>query len=198
MSGRHGVYRSLQWLYPTRFRLSYGADLSQAFDDLAADRGHAAAWRRTALDLIITVPRYRLESVMTPSQSNTTLTLGLVALVAGGVLSVLIGLYPGIVLIGVAVVLGITQRTRLARSIRTPDTNRRRRRLVTAGALAGVSVLSIATYSYDLSDDKISTASLLLLSSIGSAAMIGTLVYLLIGLLTPKTGHRSPGVANAG
>ena len=42
----------------------YGDDLVQQFADLVADRRARAAWARTGVDLIVTVPRYRLESIM--------------------------------------------------------------------------------------------------------------------------------------
>lgn len=84
MPASHPIYRSLVRLYPRDFRLSYGADLEQHFADLVTDRGARAAWARTGVDLIVTIPRYRLENIMTEQHSSTTvhLTITLLAAVA--------------------------------------------------------------------------------------------------------------------
>ncbi len=101
----------------------------QHFADLVTDRGARAAWTRTGVDLIVTIPRYRLENIMTEQHSATILHLAITLLAAGGVLSLLTGLGPGLALLLAAVVLAVSQRSTLAHAIRTPDTNRRRRRL---------------------------------------------------------------------
>ena len=72
---------------------------------------------------------------MTEQHSATTLGIAIALLATAGLLSVPIGFYPGIVLLPVAGALAVAQRSTLARSIRTPDSNRRRRRLTIAGAL---------------------------------------------------------------
>ena len=43
------------------------------------------------------------------------------------------------------------------------------------------------TYGWDLSDDEISTASLLAHSFVGTTAMIATVILLIAGLLTPRS-----------
>ena len=92
-------YRSLLRLYPRDFRTEYGDDLVQNFADLITDRGTRATWTRTTTDLIITVPRYRLESIMSEEASTTTLYLSIGILTLGGVASLLIGFYPGLLLL---------------------------------------------------------------------------------------------------
>jgi len=179
-------------LYPRSFRGHYGDDLVQHFADLVADRGPRTAWTRTGLDLIVTLPRYRLESVMSEQSSATVLTSTICLLAAGGVLSVLIGIYPGLVLLVAAAVLAVAQRSTLARAVRTPDANRRRRRLAIAGVLAVVFVGAIVSYVLDLRDQSISTASLLIHNAIGVPAMVGAAAFLLVGLLTPRTSPRPP------
>ncbi len=188
----HRVYRSLVRLYPREFRQGYGEDLVQHFADIVTDRGTRAAWTRTSIDLIVTIPRYRLESIMTEQHSATTLHLAITLLAAGGVLSVLTGLYPGLVLLLAAIVLAVAQRGTLARSIRTPDTNRRRRRLGTAAILALIFAASYIAFLYLVGDTW--TIRETLLTAIGTLAMIASPIYLIAGLLTPKSDRR-PGLA---
>ena len=180
-------YRSLLRLYPRDFRTDYGDDLVQHFSDLVADHGTRAAWTRTTTDLIITVPRYRLESIMSEKTSTATLSLIIGILTLGGVASLLIGFYPGLLLLAAALALAIAQRSALARAIRTPDSDRRRRRLVIAGILGTICALSILSYMRDLDDESISGLSLMLHNAVGVPAMFGAIGFLIAGLLTPRT-----------
>lgn len=195
MSAPHRVYRSLLRLYPKSFRGHYGDDLVQQFSDLVADRGVRAAWGRTGIDLIVTVPRYRLESIMNEQHSATILYLGIALLAVGGVLSVLIGLYPGLVLLVAALLLAVAQRSTLGRAIRTPDSNRRRRRLVVAATLALVCAASLVSYGRAISDGDVSGVSLIAHNAIGVPSMVGAIVFLIAGLLTargPHSRHATP------
>jgi hypothetical protein len=186
----HRVYRSLVRLYPRSFRLEYGDDLVQHFGDLAADRGRRAAWTRTGVDLIVTLPRYRLERVMTEQRSATTINVAIAVLAAGGVMSVLTGASPGVVLILMAIVLGVAQRGTLARALRTPDSNRRRRRLGTAAILGVVFLATMGSYLRAIGDEHVSGTSLLLHNAIGVPAMVGATVFLIVGLLTPRAPEK--------
>jgi len=186
MSARHPVYRSLLRLYPRDFRTHYGEDLVQHFGDLVANMGAPVAWSRTGVDLLVTVPRYRLETIMNERTSATARAITLTLLAASGVLSWLTGFGPGIALLVVAVVLAVAQRSALARSIRTPDANRRRRRLRTAAVLATICAASIVSYLNAVSDPDVSGTSLVVHNAVGVPTMIGAVVYLIIGLLTPK------------
>jgi ABC-type Na+ efflux pump permease subunit len=185
VSGSHSVYRSLLRLYPRSFRGHYGDDLVQQFADLVADRGVRAAWARTGVDLIVTVPRYRLESIMNDQHSATTLNVGIALLAAGGVLGVLTDLYPGLVLLVAALALAVAQRNTLARAIRTADSNRRRRRLRIAAVLALVCVASFVAYYRLIGDEW--TARETVLTAIGTFAMVGAIIFLIVGLLTPRS-----------
>ena len=182
------VYRSLLRLYPHSFRSEYGDDLVQHFDDLSNDRGLRAAWARTAMDLIVTVPRYRLENLMSENLSATAISVSIWVLVAAGVVGTfLVDLFPGVVLLVAAGFLAISQRSALARSLRTPDSSRRRQRLRTAAVLGAVFVLSVVSYGLDLGDDEISGLSLVLHNAIGAPAMLGALGFLVAGLCTPRS-----------
>jgi hypothetical protein len=190
MSAPHTLYRSLLRLYPSSFRGHYGDDLVQHFADLVTDRGARAAWTRTGVDLLVTVPRYRLESMMNQQHSATSLNVAITLLAAGGVLSLLTGEYPGMVLLAAALALGVAQRSTLARAIRTPDSNRRRRRLGTAGVLT---VVFLASYVilFNPSKDRWAGGEQMLIA-IGVSAMVGAIVFLVVGLLTPRTPRSRP------
>lgn len=185
MPSRHPVYRSLVRLYPREFRLGYGDDLVQHFADLVTDRGARAAWTRTGIDLIVTIPRYRLERIMTEQHSATTLNVVLTLLATGGVVGVLTGFYPGIVLFAAAAALAVAQRSTLARAIRTPDSNRRRRRLGIAAVLGVIFVSSYVAFYVLIGDSW--TIRETLLALVGVPAMFGGIVFFIAGLLTPRT-----------
>lgn len=182
MPSAHPVYRSLVRLYPREFRLGYGDDLVQHFADLVTDRGARAAWTRTGIDLIVTIPRYRLERIMNEQHSATTLNVVLTLLATGGVVGLLTGFYPGVVLFAAAAALAVAQRSTLARAIRTPDSNRRRRRLGTAAVLAPVFLASNVVFF----KDRWAGGEQMLIA-IGTFAMVGAIVFLIAGLLTPRT-----------
>ena len=187
MSVHCRIYESLLWLYPRDFRRQYRADLVQNFNDLLDDHGVRATWSRTSIDLIVTVPRYRLESIMSEQKSAATINIALVILSVGGMLALTTGIYPITAVFWIAAIaLAIVQRGALARAIRTPNTNRRRKRLRIAAALTIVFVSALVSYFVDLNDEEISTASLLIHNAIGNTALIGALVYLISGLLTPR------------
>ena len=77
------VYRSLLRLYPSEFRHEFGIDLALHFDDLVASLGTGRAWRRTAIDLTVTIPRYRLEHHMSEQHAASTTVLLVGACAAG-------------------------------------------------------------------------------------------------------------------
>ncbi len=181
----HPVYRSLLHLYPPTFRSHYGNDLIQNFEDLVADRGIRKAWTRGLIDLAVTIPRYRLERIMSDRNSATTISIAITLLVIGAAGSVLTGIYPGVLFILGPVVLAIAQRSTLSRAIRTPDSDRRRRRLTTAAVLALVSVVTYTIYLQVIGDHW--TLRETILVSIGTPAMIGAPIFFIMGLLTPRT-----------
>ena len=181
---RHGVYRACINLYPSTFRHQYREDLVQLFDDLIVDRGLRRACLRTGLDLVITVPNYRLERVMSQQRSATTFVV-IISLIAGaGVMSLLTGVYPGLALLAAAAVLTLAQRSTLAKALRTPVAGLRRRRLMISAVLAGVSVVCLGVYYMVIGDRW--TPRETVLAGVGTLAMIGAPLFLLLGLLTPK------------
>lgn len=187
MSAHCRIYESMLWLYPREFRREYRADLVQNFADLLVDRGIRTAWARTSVDLIVTVPRYRLESIMSEQKSVTTINITLAVLVAGAMLTLTTGFYPITpVLLIMALVVAFVQRGTLARAIRTPSTNRRRNRFVTSAVFAVIFIIAWLSFLNAVGDDEISTASLLIHNAVGVSAMIGAILYFIVGLLTPR------------
>ena len=59
---------------------------------------------------------------------------------------------PGLALLVAALVLGVAQRSAIARAIRTPGGSSRRRRLTMAAVFAAVFAASIVSYAVDLGD----------------------------------------------
>jgi hypothetical protein len=185
----HPLYRSLVRLYPGAFRREYGDDLVAHYADLVADRGARAARTRTALDLAITIPRYHLEYVMTEQHSTAILGVVIGLFAAGGVASIMTDVGPGAILFVIAALLAVTQRSALARAIRVPDSNLRRRRLWSAAILGATFV--VASVIYILTVGATWSTSDTLLAIIGNAALLGAIGYLIAGLLTPRTpDHR--------
>jgi hypothetical protein len=187
-------------LYPSEFRHEFGVDLALHFDDLVADMGAPSAWRRTVVDLTVTIPRYRLEHHMSAQQAASTTGLLVGGCALGSAFSILIGVYPvAPVLLVIGTWLFLSRRGALAAAIRVPDSHRRRRRFRIAGALALIFVVAVCSYVLDLRDDKISTASLLTLNAVGTSAMVGAIVFAILGALTRPTStddrHRPPTIA---
>jgi hypothetical protein len=178
------VYRACINLYPPTFRRHYREDLVQHFDDLVVDRGLGGACVRTGLDLVITVPNYRLERIMSQQRSATTLVVIISLVAAAGVISLLTGVYPGLALLGAATVLAVAQRSTLAKALRTPVAGLRRRRLRISAVLAVVFVVCSGVYAMVIGDTW--TPRETILAGVGTLAMIGAPLFLVVGLLTPK------------
>ncbi len=188
----HGVYRTLTLLYPRAFRERYRDDLTQAHDDLVSDLGPARAWGRSGLDLVVTVPRYRLETIMSNSSTNNAMQVVVGALVVLAACMVpAIGVAPALIPLALAAIIAISQRTNLAASLQTPDSNRRRRRLITSAALAVLSVLIVVVFIADIGTDDEWGDRVFVYNLAFSATAVAAVIYLIVGLLTKKSpaGH---------
>lgn len=181
------IYRTLIHLYPKSFTSHYADDLVQHFGDLVTRDGATRAWGRTTIDLLLTVPLYRLETVMNPRHANTGLQLSIAGLTVAGVVSILIGIYPGAALLAIAVVVAVAQRSRLGRSVRTPDPDRRRRLLRIAAILAFACVAGTIGMFLELSDSESwNGGKLVLYNLFFFATAIGAISYLFAGVRTPR------------
>lgn len=180
------VYRTLLMLYPRDFRDRYTDNLVQTFTDLSGELGARRAWRRVTLDLVVTVPRYRLETLMEEERSSTILTVAITVMAAAGITSVLVGLYPGVVLVLLAGVVGISQRSKLARSIDVVNGTRlRRKRLRTAVVLAAslpvIYLVSLPILGDDWGTDAVVAFNLWV------GVLIAAVCYFIVGISTPKS-----------
>jgi hypothetical protein len=180
------LYRSLLLLYPRDFRDRYADDLVQTLTDLSGELGPRRAWRRVMLDLVVTVPRYRLETLMNDERSSTLLTVAITVMAVAGITSVFVGLYPGVVLVPLAGVVAITQRSKLARSIDAVDGTRlRRKRLRTAAALAA-SLPVIYLVSLPILGDQWGTDAVVAFG-LWVGVLIAAVCYVIAGISTPKS-----------
>ena len=128
---------------------------------------------------------------MSPRSSSRALFFGPAALVATGAVSVLTGFVPiaGAILLLVGVGLLAARGSNIAQSLRTPasDRNVRRRRLLISAACAVLFGASVIGYMIAIGDDHIGDGALLAYNAVGVPSMIGTLVFLIAGLLAPRS-----------
>ena len=179
------TYRLLLALYPRDFRDRYADDLVQALADLSGDLGARRAWQRVALDVAVTAPRYRMETLMNERHQPAVLTAGIVVLAALGILSVPLGLAPGLALLPIAVVLGLSQRSKLAQSLDThggTDLRRRRLRIATilTALLPIVYLVSLPILGDDWGGDAIVAFGLWF------AVLITAAYFFIAGFNTPR------------
>ena len=189
------LYRALTLLYPKDFRDQYRDDLVQYHTELVNDRGAGAAWARTSLDLLVTIPRYRLGTIMNPKHSTTALNVTIGALAFAGVASVFVGIYPGVALLGIAAVIAFTERSTIAQALRTPNSSLRRRRLTIAATLTALTIAIYIGAMADLTNDENWGRKAMIYIFTDTAIAIGAVVYFAMGLLTPKS--ISTGVATS-
>ncbi len=178
-------------LYPRDFRDRYGDDLVQTLTDLSRELGPRRAWRRATLDLVVTVPRYRMETLMKEEHRSTFLTFAITLMACAGIVFLLVdggpwGLFVSAVLWAVAAVVAITQRSKLARSMDSVDGTRlRRRRLITAAALALLLPVMYVASLYILGDHWGTDA--IVAFSLWFVVLIAAVCYFIAGITTPKS-----------
>ena len=180
------VYRSLLLLYPRDFRDRYTDDLVQTLTDLSGELGPRRAWCRVALDLVVTVPRYRLETLMSDKRSSTLLTVAITVMAVAGIMSVFVGLYPGVVLVPLAVIVAITQRSKLARSIDAVDGTRLRRKRLRTAAVLAASLPVIYLVSLPILGDQWGTDAVVAFG-LWVGVLIAAVCYAIAGISTPKS-----------
>jgi uncharacterized membrane protein YiaA len=187
MDAGTSIYRTLVRLYPGEFRRHFGDDLVQHFIDLVERDGPASAWRCTLIDLAVTLPRYRLEAIMSPRRSTASLIAIVTVLAVGAVATFATGFYPlAFLLLLVAGAVAVAERSHLARSLR-PATNDDRHRLwARSSALALVAVATLVIGIVDLGDEEHwPVGRVMAYNVVFFGAGIAAVAYLLVGLRRP-------------
>lgn len=111
------MYAALLLLYPSDLRAAHGAEMIQVLDDLVRERGRTV-WARVALDLAVSVPRTRLESLMHRTPGTSTVTVTILAIGAVASVAALLMFGPaGLPVPLTAIVLMLSQRSPLARAL---------------------------------------------------------------------------------
>ena len=180
------VYKNLLRLYPRNFRDHYGDDLLQIHTDLSAELGPRRAWRRVTLDLIVTVPRYRMATLMKEQPTSTVLTAAIVVMACIGIISPFAGLYPGALLLPLAALVAVTQRSKLARSMDATDCDRLRRKRLKASAMLAASLPVIYLVSLPILGDDWGTDAVVAFG-VWCAVLIAAACYFVAGISTPKS-----------
>lgn len=180
------AYRSLLVLYPRDFRDRYSDDLVQTLTDLSADLGPRRAWRRVTLDLIVTVPRYRMERLMKEQHSSTVLIVATTGMACAGIISLFVGLRIGVLLVPLAAVVAITQRGRLARSMDAVDASRLRHKRLRIAAVLAVSLPVIYLVSLPILGDHWGTDAIVAFG-LWTAVLIAAVSYFVSGITTPRS-----------
>lgn len=192
MAAGTSIYRALVRLYPQNFRDHYADDLVLHFEDLARRDGANRAWRRIAVDLLVTVPRYRMETIMKPHHSAWGVALLVAVFAVAGVLGYFAGFAPAVLFVVVSIAIAVAERGRLASSLHPPTTSRRRRLLVASGLLllAGLATLFIGFTDLG-DDDQWPTDRLLLYNAVFFILLAAALVCGALGLLAVRSKQSS-------
>ena len=183
------VYRYLLLLYPRDFRDRYGDDLVQTLTGLSGELGPRRAWRRVTLDLVVTVPRYRMETLMKEKHSSTVLTAAITVMACAGIISLFVGLYPGVLLLPLAAVVAITQRGKLARSMDAVDGTRNRRKRLTIAAVLAALLPVMYAISLPILGDEWGTDAVVAFG-LWFAVLIAAVCSFIAGITTPKSAPR--------
>ncbi len=123
---------------------------------------------------------------MKEQHRSTVLTAVIVVMACAGITSVFVGLYPGVALFPLAVLVAITQRSKLARSMDVTDGGRLRRKRLKASALLAASLPVIYLVSLPILGDDWGTDAVVAFS-VWFAVLITAACYFVAGISTPKS-----------
>lgn len=199
MTSDQRLYATLVRLYPRRFRDDFADEMLAAFGELVEHNGRAATWRRVLVDLVVTVPIYRLETLMAPQRSTAALAALALTFAVGAVATFAMGVWPAaLLLVLVAVVIGGSQRSHLARSLR-PGNASHRRRLLIRGAVLGLTAAGVlAVGLFDLGDEsQWPTNRLLLYNTLFFGAVVAAFAHLVIACRHPADTSNLRSVAES-
>jgi hypothetical protein len=183
------VYRTLLRLYPSDFRRDFHDDLVQLFSDLVERDGAAAARRCTVVDLAVTVPRYRLETVMSSRRSTAALIALIGVLVVGAVTTLAAGFgLAAVVLLLLAAGIAVVERSHLARSLRPDDRGQRHRTWVASALWALLAVGVLVVGMIDLGgNESWPMGRVLVYNSMFLGAAVAAIATFVVGLRRPRS-----------
>ena len=191
MAAHTSLYRTLVQLYPQQFRRYYGDDLMLHFEDMVRRDGLARAWCRTAIDLLVTVPRYRMENIMNPRNSNTGVIVLVALLALAGPHGYFAGFPPALLLLVIALGVAVAERGRLASSLRASTPARRRHLAATSGLLILASLATLFVGFADLGDDDWPANRVLFYNAVFFALLITAVVCGVKALRAPHSSQNS-------
>ncbi len=188
------TYRRLLRLYPRALRDGYGEEMVLLFTELRRRHGRRA-WGRLLLDLAVSVPRTRLESVMSTAPSTRAVVT--VEVAAAALISALAFFALGPAALPVPLFLTgllLVQRSRLARSLEGATEPSAVRPAVT-GLVASEAVLAgaIGSWAYHVrAYDDLSSTSVVLHNVVAVLALASTLAF--AALAAVRLHRRPPGI----
>ena len=172
------AYRRLLVLYPRALREGYGEEMVLAYTDLRRRDGRRV-WARLLLDLAVSVPRTRWESVMSATPSTrAVVTVEVVAALALSLLT-LAAFGPWALPVPLALAaLVLAQRSSLARSLGVPPApGAVRAAAVGLAVSAGVLAAAAASWMYHLNTyASVGATAVLVHNLVAGAALLGVLV----------------------
>ena len=118
--------------------------------------------------------------------TSTVLTAAIVVMACVGIASPFAGLYPGALLLPLAVIVAVTQRSKLARSMDAADCDRLRRKRLKVSAMLAASLPVIYLVSLPILGDEWGTDALVAFS-VWFAVLIAAACYFVAGISTPKS-----------
>ena len=119
-------------------------------------------------------------------QTSTVLTAAIVVMACVGIASPFAGLYPGALLLPLAVIVAVTQRSKLARSMDATDCDRLRRKRLKVAAMLAASLPVIYLVSLPILGDEWGTDAIVAFS-VWFAVLIAAAGYFVAGISTPKS-----------
>jgi hypothetical protein len=123
---------------------------------------------------------------MSDQRSSTLLTVAIMVMAVAGITSVFVGLFPGVVLVPLAVVVAITQRSKLARSIDAVDGTRLRRKRLRTAAVLAASLPVIFLVSLPILGNHWGTDAVVAFG-LWVGVLIAAVCYVIAGVSTPKS-----------
>jgi hypothetical protein len=126
-----------------------------------------------------------METLMNEQHTSTVLTAAIVVMACAGIVSLFIGLPLGVLLLPLAVLVAVTQRSKLARSMDVTDGDRLRRKRLKASAMLAASLPVIYLVSLPVLGDDWGTDAVVAFA-VWFAVLIAAACYFVAGISTPK------------